>query len=416
MVGRIGRSWRRIGWLAVAVLAGALPAAPARAQGTLTVDERVGEVSGWTIGYSKGFAGCFATAAFTDNTSIWIGYAPKLEFYIAFTNPGWQSVQRGKTYKLSVNTQGRGRWTGEFLGFERTNEKGVIIPALKEKFLIDFAEAGGITVSIDGRRITGLSLAGSRAALRALLNCQTARAEQSVADAKAAPASPVTPASPTPPPTKPGPSERGGGSGTGFFVTTQGHVLTNHHVAGRCQKIEIAQVGRPAERVKLIAVDQKNDLALLQTEQKPNVVPALRTRIRLGDSIAVYGFPLAGVLASGGNFTLGNVTALAGLADDTSQLQISAPVQPGNSGGPLLDKYGNVVGVIVAKLNVLGVAKYTNDVAQNVNFAIKAATAANFLETNGVTAGGTEATKELEPPDLADRAKTFTVKVLCDGR
>ncbi len=413
MFSRYGWSRWWTGSLAALVLAIAAPATPVRAQGMLSIDERLGEVSGWTVGYSKGFAGCFATAAFTDNTSIWIGYSPKLEFYIAFTNPGWKSVQTGKTYKLSVNTQGRGRWTGDFLGFERTNEKGVIIPALKEKFLIDFAEAGGITVSIEGRRITGLSLAGSRAALRALLNCQTARADQSVADAKAAP---VTPVSPTPPPTKPGPAERGGGSGTGFFVTAQGHVLTNHHVAGRCQKIEIAQVGRPAERVKLLAVDQKNDLALLQTETKPDVVPALRTRVRLGDSIAVYGFPLAGVLASGGNFTLGNVTALAGLADDTSQLQISAPVQPGNSGGPLLDKFGNVVGVIVAKLNVLGVAKYTNDVAQNVNFAIKAATAANFLETNGVTAGGTEATKELDPPDLADRAKSFTVKVLCDGR
>jgi serine protease Do len=85
------------------------------------------------------------------------------------------------------------------------------------------------------------------------------------------------------------------------------------------------------------------------------------------------------LLATSGNFTLGNVTAVAGLGDDTRILQISAPVQPGNSGGPLLDYSGNVVGVIEGKLNAITVFTLTNDLAQNVNFAIKANVVTNFL-------------------------------------
>lgn len=390
----------------ILVMAAVATSQPVRAQLPLSVDEAVGEVSGWRIAYSKGFAGCFTTATFVDQTTVSIGYGARVKFFIAFTNPAWRSIEPGKTYRLQVSTQGRGRWNGEFLGFDKGGEKGFIIPDLKEQFLVDFAEAGGIVVRTGGQRVAGLSLAGSRAALSAMLACQRDRNERSVADAKAAAAE-----------QKSQPKERRtASSGTGFYVSTGGHILTNHHVVKDCQRLDVARPGQPAERVKLVASDQKNDLALLLGDARPAVLPAFRTRVRLGDGIAVYGFPLSGVLATGGNFTLGNVTALAGLGDDTSQFQISAPVQPGNSGGPLLDKFGNVVGVIVAKLNVLGVARYTNDVAQNVNFAIKASTASAFLETAGLSAPTGELSQELDPADLADRAKEFTVKVMCrDG-
>jgi serine protease Do len=92
----------------------------------------------------------------------------------------------------------------------------------------------------------------------------------------------------------------------------------------------------------------------------------------VGESIFVYGFPLTGLLSSSGNFTVGTITSIAGLGDDSRIMQISAPVQPGNSGGPLLDRSGNVVGIIVSKLNALRLAQVTQDMAQNINFAIKA--------------------------------------------
>jgi serine protease Do len=143
------------------------------------------------------------------------------------------------------------------------------------------------------------------------------------------------------------------------------------------------------------------------------VVPALKPRVRVGDNIYVYGFPLSGLLSKTGNFTVGYITSAAGLNDDTSQLQISAPVQPGNSGGPLVDRHGNVVGVIVSKLNVLRVAKFIKDVPQNVNFAIKASIAASFLEANGVPIPVNESQDKLEPADIAARSKKYTVRVIC---
>ena len=89
--------------------------------------------------------------------------------------------------------------------------------------------------------------------------------------------------------------------------------------------------------------------------------------------------------------------------DDTRALQVSASVQNGNSGGPVLDYAGNAVGVIYGKINAL----------QNVNFAIKAAVAINFLQAHAVQISSSTATPILSPADLADRAKTFTVFIIC---
>ena len=134
----------------------------------------------------------------------------------------------------------------------------------------------------------------------------------------------------------------------------------------------------------LVAVDQANDLALLKARVQLANIPAFRSSVRRGEAVAVIGYPYSGILATGGNFTLGNVTALAGLLDDSRQLQLSAPVQSGNSGGPVLDESGNVVGVIVTKLDVVKMLDVTDDVGQNINFAVKSALAVGFLESQFV--------------------------------
>ena len=120
-------------------------------------------------------------------------------------------------------------------------------------------------------------------------------------------------------------------SGTAFFVTPDGKALTNAHVVRGCEDISIVTDGqsRPA---RVLARDEKNDLALLSTDLQPARAADWRLRVRQGEDVVVYGFPLTGALASGGNVTTGIVTALAGLADDSRFLQVSAPVQPGNSG------------------------------------------------------------------------------------
>lgn len=94
-------------------------------------------------------------------------------------------------------------------------------------------------------------------------------------------------------------------------------------------------------------------------------------------------------------------------------MQISSPIQPGNSGGPLLDETGNVVGVVVGKLNTIALAPLTKDVAQNMNFAIKASIAINFLEANGIPAETKAGTSPLSSAYLADRARGFTVAIDC---
>jgi hypothetical protein len=211
--------------------------------------------------------------------------------------------------------------------------------------------------------------------------------------------------------------EKGPTSGTGFFVSKDGHVITNAHVVEACTDgvLVTAGNGQPTY-ARILAQDKTNDLALLKTTMSPSRFAAFRTSVRLGEGVAVFGYPFAGVLSTSGNFTLGNITALAGLSDDSRHLQISAPVQGGNSGGPLLDESGNLVGIVVAKLNALRVMIATKgEVPQNVNFAIKASVAATFLESNGVSpAAGAASEHRTNPADLADQAKAMSVFIVCE--
>jgi S1-C subfamily serine protease len=204
-------------------------------------------------------------------------------------------------------------------------------------------------------------------------------------------------------------------TGTGFIVSKAGHVLTNHHVIDGCKEVR-AQI--PAGKIAVthvVARDSRNDLALVKFSSPVVSVATFRDgrTVRQGDSVVTVGFPLHGVLASGANLTTGTVSALAGVDDDTRFLQISAPVQPGNSGGPLLDLSGNVVGVVVGKLNAIKMANATGDIPQNVNFAINAAVVRGFLDAKGVKYETAPSNKKLEAADVGELAKKFTVVVEC---
>jgi len=160
-------------------------------------------------------------------------------------------------------------------------------------------------------------------------------------------------------------------SGTGFVVSRQGHILTNHHVVEGCASIR-ANIEGAQKELPVVGVDPKNDLAVLKLAGATLRFARFREgrNIRSGDSVVLVGFPLHGVLASEANISTGTVSALAGLGNDTRFLQMTAPVQPGNSGGPVFDQSGQIVGVVVSKLDALKVAKVTGDIPQNINFAI----------------------------------------------
>jgi serine protease Do len=225
---------------------------------------------------------------------------------------------------------------------------------------------------------------------------------------------PATPPSPPAVPEGRKPEDKSS-LGTGFFVSSEGHIITNSHVVKDCSSVQVTLGLAPKMAGRIMAHDTANDLALIKIEMHPTAFASLRSGVRLGEGVAAFGFPLAGLLATSGNFTLGNVTAVAGLGDDTRILQISAPVQPGNSGGPLLDYSGNVVGVVESKLNAITIATLTNDMAQNVNFAIKANVVTNFLDANSVAyTSGSLGSSALQPSEIAERAKSLAVMIECN--
>ena len=182
--------------------------------------------------------------------------------------------------------------------------------------------------------------------------------------------------------------ERHTSSGSGFVVGV-GRAVTNHHVIDGCGRVSVRTPQGQVLAARVLASDARRDLALLGFEG--NAGPALRFRdspaVQRGEMVVTSGFPLSGVLSSGPTLTTGDISALAGLRDNPLHFQISAPVQPGNSGGPLLDAQGNVVGVVVSKLNAMRIAQMTGgDIPQNVNFAIKGSEAVRFLRENGASA------------------------------
>ena len=205
------------------------------------------------------------------------------------------------------------------------------------------------------------------------------------------------------------------GTGSGFRVSTSGHILTNAHVVRGCAEVRVPPASHArSRRVKVAARDDRADLALLEGSAGESFAAFRQGRgIRPAASVVVAGFPLRGVLAAGVNVSTGTVAALAGLRNDRRLIQITAPVQPGNSGGPVLDSAGNIVGVVVSKLNALKIARATGDIPQNVNFAVSAGTARAFLDAESVAYATAPSDKIRAPEDVAAAARKFTVLVEC---
>lgn len=204
------------------------------------------------------------------------------------------------------------------------------------------------------------------------------------------------------------------GTGTIFVVGKMGYAVTNQHVAGGCTELRIQ--GRDGV-AKLVTEDIVNDLSLVQIPGAVKDTAAIAAepgKLRQGEDIAVFGFPLNALLSSGGNLTPGVVSAMTGLGNNTNQIQITAPIQPGSSGSPVLNKKGEVVGVVSMKLSDSKMAKATGSIGQNVNFAISGQTLKTFLDTHKVEyrTGGV-LSFEKSTADLADEARKWTLVVEC---
>ena len=210
-------------------------------------------------------------------------------------------------------------------------------------------------------------------------------------------------------------------SGSGVVINTKGEILTNAHVVEGCQTITVRLAFGNSEAGVLVANDEKNDLAVVRVMaigEPPTSIAVFRegAPIRVGDSIVALGYPLSGLLSSDANLSGGNVSALARLRDDSRYLQISAPVQPGNSGGPLLDASGHLVGIVTAKLDAVRFARFTGDIPQNVNFALKAEVARTFLDSKGISYQTARSDRQLSPADVGAIARPFCAYRMRTGR
>ena len=195
---------------------------------------------------------------------------------------------------------------------------------------------------------------------------------------------------------------------------SSGYILTNHHVVDGCVKVRIRSPIGSVEAT-VTATDKANDLALLSAEVRDRTALVFRDGpgIRPADPIVAIGFPYSGLLATSPIVSTGTVSALAGLMDDSRFLQISAPIQPGNSGGPLLDNSGNVVGVIVSTISASTIMKYTGSIPQNINFAIKANEARQFLDVKRIAYATATSEAKLDPADVGEKGSRSMVLVEC---
>lgn len=161
-------------------------------------------------------------------------------------------------------------------------------------------------------------------------------------------------------------------SGTAFAITKNGYLATNAHVVQGATKILIASANGMKADAQIVALDPANDLAVIKADV--HTTPLFLDgayQVRKGSEVSTLGFPNPQVQGRESKFTTGVINAETGMQNDVRFFQISAPVQPGNSGGALLDSKGSVVGIVSAKLNAAKTMAQTGDIPQNVNYAVK---------------------------------------------
>ncbi len=182
-----------------------------------------------------------------------------------------------------------------------------------------------------------------------------------------------------------GESEKSGAvarrSGSGFFITDDGFLVTNAHVVKEANRITLT-TSRGTVGAAVVKLDLANDLALLKAEGPRTPLPLSASRgVRLGATVATLGFPNVSLQGFAPKLAKGEIAALSGAHDDPKHFQISVPVQPGNSGGALVDERGNVVGVVSAKLDAETALTTSGALPENVNYAVKSSFLLGFLES-----------------------------------
>ena len=202
------------------------------------------------------------------------------------------------------------------------------------------------------------------------------------------------------------------GSGSGFFISDEGHLVTNHHVVNYCNITQVNYFGKTG-KAKVIAYDRINDLALLETDITPKDKFDISIQdAKLLDDIYVAGYPFGKAVSSSVKVTKGVVSALAGLENNYALVQIDAAIQPGNSGGPIVNTNGDVVGVAVAKLDYKDALESYGVIPENTNFGIKSSILKNFTSANSIKNLNKEP-KEIPKDQVGEKIQNATAYVGC---
>ena len=197
------------------------------------------------------------------------------------------------------------------------------------------------------------------------------------------------------------------GSGTGFFITKDGYIVTNNHVVAGCTHFDVRIGSEPDIAATLVATDPTGDLAILKISgDHPCLGIAPVRGVKLGATVATVGFPVPDMQGFSPKMAKGDIAGLAGDHDNPGLFQISVPVQHGNSGGALVDVRGNVVGIVVAGFNHKAMLERTGSLPSNIAYAIKSNILMNLIDS---VPGLTE---KLAPLNTLDRPFEDVIETL----
>ncbi|WKA29124.1 S1C family serine protease [Bradyrhizobium roseum] len=372
----------------------------------------------YTNDQTGSFSHCAAGASYASGVYFVVMIDQDGSWGLGFMHEQWK-LKTGEAFPLTLTFDGQQPFNVHGVAIA---DKLVRVPMpINSSLIAQFRRAKGMTAYTQGQ-LFQFKLDQTGQLLPVLAHC-VAKIKQSglgaAGDFSALPAAKPTAVAAAAPDQAPAKPERVfDQKGTGFVVSTNGHLVTNAHVVQGCVgDIQGNPTGEAPAKLRLVSSDETNDLALLQATGTFKDIAKIRDKpIQSGDSVVAIGFPFHGLLTSDFTVTTGIVSSLSGLLNDTRFLQISAAVQPGNSGGPLLASNGDVVGVVAAKLNAIRFVRATGNIPENINFAIKTGALRDFLDNSVVPYQISDAKEELKTADIARNARAFTFLISCKAK
>ncbi|HEX2363514.1 MAG TPA: trypsin-like peptidase domain-containing protein [Bradyrhizobium sp.] len=355
------------------------------------------------------FSHCGATTSYGNGVILVVGQNATNSWLLGFASPGFH-LTKGSSVPIDVTFDGQSQARLFATATSDIMATAILPPNVARTF-----QKASLMVAVSGSNVLNFNLTSTGPLLAVLASC-VSKVKAGGIDSAGEFTAPKAVAAKADAPANPKSGRTGSQTGTGFVISGSGHIVTNHHVVNGCiGDIKGNLTGEAGATLRLVNSDQANDLALLQGPADTfKRFAKIRDRsIRSGDSVTAIGFPFHGLLTSDFTVTTGIVSSLSGVRNDSRFLQISAAIQPGNSGGPLLDSSGEIVGMVAAKLNALGVLRATGNIPENINFAIKTGALRDFLDNSVVPYETAAPGAELKTSEIADAARAYTLLISC---